>query len=125
MSVLGSSAVATFVASADPERSREFYEDKLGLTFVSDDEYALVFDANGTTLRIQKAGEFTPQQFTVLGWHVADIDAAMAELRSRGVEFEQYPWMPPESGGVMEFPGGAKVAWFKDPDGNVLSLDQY
>ena len=74
---------------------------------------------------MQKGVKFTPQEFTVLGWHVDDIDAAMTELRVRGVAFEEYPWLPPGSNGVMTFPGGAKVAWFKDPDGNVLSLDQY
>ena len=125
MSTLGSSSVAAFVAASDTAAARDFYENKLGLTFVSDDEYAIVMDANGTTLRIQKAGEFTPQQFTVLGWHVDDIETAKAELESRSVTFEQYPWMPPESNGIMTFPGGARVAWFKDPDGNVLSLDQY
>ena len=74
---------------------------------------------------MQKGVEFTPQQFTVLGWHVADIAAAKADLESRGVVLEQYPWMPEDSNGIMTFPGGAKVAWFKDPDGNVLSLDQF
>ena len=69
--------------------------------------------------------DFTPQQFTVLGWQVDDIETAMAELREKGVKFEQYPWMAPDSNGVMEFPGGAKVAWFLDPAGNNLSLTQF
>ena len=125
MSVLGSSQVAAFIAVSDAARSRDFYENTLGLTVIREDDWAVEFDANGTSLRMQKGVSFTPQEFTVLGWHVDDIDAAMAELRGRGVVFEEYPWMPPESNGVMTFPGGAKVAWFKDPDGNVLSLDQY
>jgi catechol 2,3-dioxygenase-like lactoylglutathione lyase family enzyme len=123
--MLNTSEIAAFIATSKPDEALTFYRDLLGLTLVSDEQYALVFDANGITLRVQKAGAFTPHQFTSLGWHVTDIDAAMSELRSRGVVFEQYPWMPEGSDGVMTFPGGARVAWFKDPDGNVLSIDQY
>lgn len=125
MSTLSTSTIATFIAVNDAKASRDFYENKLGLTFLSEDDFGIMLDANGTTLRIQKGVEFTPQQFTVLGWHVTDIEAAKADLESRGVTFEQYPWMPPDSNGIMSFPGGARVAWFKDPDGNVLSLDQF
>lgn len=117
--------LTAFVATADPDKARDFYENTLGLKLVSDEEYAIVFDANGTTLRVQKSGPFTPHPFTSLGWHVPDIEAAMSELRAKGVTFEQYPWMPEGSNGIMTFPGGAKVAWFKDPDGNLLSLDKY
>lgn len=125
MKGLSTSRIAAFVATSDADAALAFYRDVLGLELVSDEEYAVVFDANGTTLRIQKAGSFTPHQFTSLGWHVDDIEAAMADLRARGVVFEQYPWMPPEANGIMTFPSGARVAWFKDPDGNLLSLDQY
>ena len=125
MSVLGTSQVAAFIAVSDAARSRDFYENTLGLTVIREDDWAVEFDANGTSLRMQKGVNFTPQEFTVLGWHVDDIEGAMSELRGRGVVFEEYPWLPPDSNGVMIFPGGAKVAWFKDPDGNVLSLDQY
>jgi catechol 2,3-dioxygenase-like lactoylglutathione lyase family enzyme len=123
--MLESSKIAAFVATADPQKARDFYENTLGLKLVADEEYAIVFDANGTTLRVQKAGEFTPHPFTSLGWHVDDIEASVDELRGKGVVFEQYPWMPEGSNGIMTFPNGAKVAWFKDPDGNLLSLDQY
>ena len=123
--MLNTERLAAFVATANPEQARAFYENTLGLTLVSDEEYALVFDANGTTLRVQKSGPFTPHKFTSLGWHVDDIEATMSELRERGVVFEQYPWMAADSNGVMTFPGGARVAWFQDPDGNLLSLDQY
>jgi catechol 2,3-dioxygenase-like lactoylglutathione lyase family enzyme len=123
--MLSTSKLAAFVATSKPAEARAFYEDVLGLTLVSDEEYAIVFDANGTTLRIQKAREFTPHPFTSLGWHVDDIEATMTELRKSGVVFEQYPWMPEGSNAVMTFPNGAKVAWFKDPDGNLLSLDKY
>jgi len=123
--MLSRSRIAAFIATSKPAEAREFYENVLGLTLVSDEEYAIVFDANGTTLRIQKAGDFTPHPFTSLGWHVDDIETSMAELRGKGVIFEQYPWMPENSNGIMTFPNGAKVAWFKDPDGNLLSLDKY
>ncbi len=123
--MLGKSRLAAFVATTKPDEAKAFYGDVLDLTLLSDEEYAIVFDANGTTLRIQKAGDFTPQPFTALGWHVDDIETTMADLRAKGIAFEQYPWMPQDSNGIMTFPGGARVAWFKDPDGNLLSLDQY
>jgi catechol 2,3-dioxygenase-like lactoylglutathione lyase family enzyme len=123
--MLNNCQLAAFVATANPEKAKDFYQNTLGLTLVSDEEYAIVFDANGTTLRIQKSGPFMPHPFTSLGWHVPNIEAAMNGLRSNGVVFEQYPWMPEGSEGIMTFPSGARVAWFKDPDGNLLSLDQY
>jgi catechol 2,3-dioxygenase-like lactoylglutathione lyase family enzyme len=123
--MLSDSNLAAFIATSKPDEARAFYEDVLGLTLLSDEQYAIVFDANGTTLRVQKAGSFTPQQFTALGWHIDDIEATMAALRAKGVVFEQFPWMPEGSNGIMTFPEGARVAWFKDPDGNLLSIDQY
>lgn len=123
--MLSNSRIATFIATSKPAEALKFYEDVLGLTLVSDEEYAIVFDSNGTTLRVQKAGKFTPQPFTALGWHVDNIEATMTDLRAKGVTFEQFPWMPEDSNGIMTFPDGARVAWFKDPDGNLLSLDQY
>jgi len=123
--MLSKAKLAAFIATSKPAEARDFYENVLGLTFVSDEEYAIVFDANGTTLRIQKAGDFAPHPFTSLGWHVDDIEATMTDLQEKGVVFEQYPWMPEGSNGIMTFPNGAKVAWFKDPDGNILSLDRY
>jgi len=123
--MLGNCKLAAFIATSKPDEAKAFFEDKLGLTLILDEQYALVFDANGTTLRVQKSGKFTPQQFTALGWHVDDIEATVRELRAKGVVFEKYPWMPEGSDGIMTFPEGARVAWFKDPDGNVLSIDQY
>jgi catechol 2,3-dioxygenase-like lactoylglutathione lyase family enzyme len=115
----------TFIAAKDAAVSRDFYENILGLTVASEDDFAIVFDLGGTMMRMQKNVDFTPQPFTVLGWQVDDIASTMAELREKGVRFEQYPWMPEGSDGVMEFPGGAKVAWFLDPAGNNLSLTQF
>ena len=125
MGVLEKAAVAAFIASAKIAEARDFYENMLGLTFISDDEYALVFDANGTTLRIQKVAEVEPKQYTSLGWHVDDISTAVTALVANGVRFERYDFMQPDELGIVTFPGGARVAWFKDPDGNLLSIDQY
>ena len=117
--------MSTFVASADPARAKEFYEKTLGLNFISDEQYALVFDANGTTLRIQKVREVIVAPYTALGWHVRDIAAVVRELTERGVEFIRVDGFGQDELGIVTFPGGAKVAWFKDPDGNTLSLDEY
>jgi predicted enzyme related to lactoylglutathione lyase len=125
MTGLATANAMTFVAAKDAAASRDFYENVLGLTVSSEDDWAIVFDLNGTMLRMQKNVDFTPQQFTVLGWQVDDIAAKMSELRAKGVKFEQYPWMPEGSDGMMEFPGGTKVAWFLDPAGNNLSLTQF
>ena len=116
-----------FVMTARPEEATRFYRDALGFHFVKDDGFALVFDANGTKLRIAKAEKFQPQQQTVLGWEVDDIRAAVKELSGRGVKFEQFnlPFMKQDELGVWTAPGGDEVAWFKDPDGNTLSLSHH
>jgi catechol 2,3-dioxygenase-like lactoylglutathione lyase family enzyme len=122
--MLGTAKLAAFVATANAEKAREFYENALGLTFVSDEFYALVFEANGTMLRLQKVAEVAPHQYTALGWHVTDIRAAIEELSAKGVIFEKFPGFPQDDLGIMTFESGTQVAWFKDPDGNILSLDQ-
>lgn len=123
--MLGTYNIIAFVPTTNPQLAREFYEQKLGLKFVSDDSFALVFEAHGNMLRVVKLKEFTPAQFTILGWEVPDAQQAVSELRSRGVTFERYPWAQQDELGVWSAPGGAKVAWFKDPDGNVLSVSQH
>jgi catechol 2,3-dioxygenase-like lactoylglutathione lyase family enzyme len=121
---LDSATVTAFVATTDAKRAAKFYRDVLGLRLVSDEPVALVFDANGTMLRIQKIEKLTPQPFTALGWWVADIRATISSLVARGVTFERYPWAEQDSLGIWLAPSGARVAWFKDPDGNILSLTQ-
>jgi catechol 2,3-dioxygenase-like lactoylglutathione lyase family enzyme len=123
--MLGTAKLAGFIGTTNAGAARDFYENKLGLTFVSDEQYALLFDANGTRLRVQKVAAVPEIQYTALGWNVTDMDATVAALKANGVTFEHYPWMPDPDSDVMIFDGGAKVAWFKDPDGNILSLDQY
>jgi catechol 2,3-dioxygenase-like lactoylglutathione lyase family enzyme len=117
--------IVAFVPTSNADRAREFYQQKLGLDFVSDDGFALVFEAHGIMLRIVKLKEHTPAQFTILGWEVPDMRKAVQGLQSRGVSFERYPWAQQDELGIWNAPGGAKVAWFKDPDGNVLSVSQH
>ena len=117
--------IVAFVVTTKPEEAKAFYRDKLGFAFIQDDSFALVFDAHGTMLRIVKMKKFTPAAYTILGWEVDAIDKAVAELSSCGVAFERYEGMAQDHLGIWNAPGGSKVAWFKDPDGNVLSLSQH
>jgi len=118
--------VVTFLLTKNPEAAIGFYRDTLSLTYLRDDGFALVFDMNGgVKLRIGKVNDFTPAQNTVLGWESRDISADVAKLAAKGVAFEIYPNMGQDEHGICTFPNGDKVAWFKDPDGNVLSLSQH
>jgi catechol 2,3-dioxygenase-like lactoylglutathione lyase family enzyme len=121
--MLGPSKLMAFVLTAKPEEARRFYEDVLGFRFVSEDDFAIVFELNGTTLRLTKVQQFEPAQHTVLGVDVADIERGMSWLAERGVLFERYEGMGQDDRGVWSA-GPVKVAWFKDPDGNVLSISQ-
>jgi catechol 2,3-dioxygenase-like lactoylglutathione lyase family enzyme len=124
--MLATKPLIAFIPTQDAARARTLYESTLGLRFVSDDCFAVVFEANGIMLRIVRVGNFTPQPFTVLGWEVQDIDATVAEMSANGVEFCLYPFLEQSSNRVWTAPGGAaKVAWFRDPDGNNLSLSQH
>jgi catechol 2,3-dioxygenase-like lactoylglutathione lyase family enzyme len=125
MSVL--TKIVGFVNTTKPEEARAFYGGVLGFRLISDDEFALAFDANGTTIRVGKARSFTPAQGTVLGWEVTAIQDAVRELGAQGVKFEQFnlPFLKQDDLGVWTAPDGDQVAWFKDPDGNVLSVSQH
>jgi catechol 2,3-dioxygenase-like lactoylglutathione lyase family enzyme len=128
--MLGSENVVAFVPTTDGEKAKTFYVDVLGLRFVSDDQFALVLNANGTTVRVSKVPGFTPHKFTVLGWEVSDIEQTVRDLTEKGVPFENYGLPGQDDRGIWKAPlvdnatAGAKVAWFKDPDGNVLSVTQ-
>jgi catechol 2,3-dioxygenase-like lactoylglutathione lyase family enzyme len=123
--MLAASKLIGFVPTKDSKRSREFYEGKLGFQFVSDDQFALVMQAGESMIRIGKAANFTPAQYTVMGWEVTEIEAMVKWLNGRGVVFEKYPFVQDRELGIWTTPNGDKVAWFKDPDGNVLSLSQH
>ncbi|GGH13917.1 VOC family protein [Silvibacterium dinghuense] len=115
----------TFLLTAQPDQATAFYRDILGLTFLRDDGFALVFTTGPILLRIGKVQAHSPALHTVLGWEVPDITTAVAELAAKNIAFEQYPGMGQDPSGIATFPNGDKVAWFKDPDGNVLSLSQH
>jgi catechol 2,3-dioxygenase-like lactoylglutathione lyase family enzyme len=119
--------IIAFVITTKPEEAISFYRDKLGFKLVGNDEFALVFDANGTMIRVVKlkAEQFRAAPHTVLGWRVADASRAAAELKQRGISFERYPGMGQDQDGIWTSPSGARVAWFKDPEGNVLSISQF
>jgi len=123
--MISQSPLIAFIPTRDAARARSFYEDLLGLRFICDDFFALVMDANGTMIRIARVGEFTPAPFTILGWQVTDIHKEVAELAAKGLQFARYPHVEQSADGVWTAPGGAKVAWFLDPDGNTLSLSQH
>jgi catechol 2,3-dioxygenase-like lactoylglutathione lyase family enzyme len=122
--MLGREKIMAFVPAKDPKSARAFYEGVLGLHFVSEDQFAVVLNANGILVRVAKVAEFKPQQFTILGWEVSNIEQIVSELRERGVNFDKYGFKGQDERGIWTSPSGAKVAWFKDPDGNVLSVSQ-
>lgn len=123
--MLTSGKMIGFVPTTDSKRARDFYEGKLGFQFVSDDQFALVMRAGDNMIRVAKAGKFKPAPFTVLGWEVTKIEDEVGALVARGVVFEKYPFVEDQETGIWIAPGGDKVAWFKDPDGNVLSLSEH
>jgi catechol 2,3-dioxygenase-like lactoylglutathione lyase family enzyme len=123
--MLANSPIVAFVATTDPSRAKPFYRDVLGLLLISEDDYALVFDAHGTMLRVAIVSEIVLVPYTVLGWQVDDIDAVARDLAAKGVKFERYAWMEQDDLGIWSAPSGAKVAWFKDPDGNLLSVSRH
>ena len=123
--MLASAKLIGFVPTKDYDRARAFFEGQLGCEFVSLDQYALVVRIGGQMIRIIKMPNFTPSPATILGWEVADVPAVVAWLASRGVSTEKYPWVADKERGIWTTPNGDQVAWFKDPDCNVLSVSQH
>jgi len=123
--MLSSQKIVAFVATQNRSRAKEFYRDALGLPLLSEDHFALVFDANGIMLRVTPVEMAVIAPYTVLGWQVDDIVATAKTLQQKGVTFELFQGLPQDELGVWNAPGGAKVAWFKDPDGNLLSISQH
>jgi catechol 2,3-dioxygenase-like lactoylglutathione lyase family enzyme len=126
-SILGTSKLVAFVATTDPEKARAFYEGVLGMRLMEDEKpFALVFVVNGIMLRVTAVHEHNPAPFTVLGWDVTSIEATVDRLTAAGVELQRYKGInDSDPKGIWTAPGGARVAWFKDPDGNVLSVTQF
>ena len=123
---LSTSKLMAFAATTDPAKARAFYEGVLGLRLTEDSPFALVFDANGTMLRVTTVKEHHPDPFTVLGWQVESIESVISGLESAGIEFLRFPGMnDKDPHGIWTAPSGARIAWFKDPDGNVLSVTEF
>jgi catechol 2,3-dioxygenase-like lactoylglutathione lyase family enzyme len=112
--MLAQCPLIAFIPTKDAARARLFYEDLLGLRFVSDDAFALVMDANGTMIRIVRVGDFNPAPFTILGWHVEDIARTVAEMTSKGIQFARYSFLQQSQEGI-----------WSSPDGNTLSLSEH
>ena len=123
-SPLGSHKIIAFVSTQAPAKAKTFYRDVLGLPLTGEDGFALTFDAHGTMLRVAVTDKVVIAPYTVLGWHVDDAAATARALQQAGVKFERYPGMQQDELGIWNAPSGAKVAWFKDPDGNTLSISQ-
>jgi catechol 2,3-dioxygenase-like lactoylglutathione lyase family enzyme len=124
--MLGTTNLIAFIPTKDFDRAKSFYVDVLGLGFVKNDGFAMVLDANGIMIRVSKvAPEVQPLPFTILGWQVAEIESVVSALQTRGVTFERFGFFEQDALGIWAAPGGDKVAWFKDPDGNLLSVSQH
>ena len=123
--MLETSEVIAFASAADLDQARAFYEQVLGLRVIEQNDFACVFDANGTMLRVTAVAEVARPGYTVLGWRVTDIAATVRGLTERGVVFLRYDGMDQDEAGVWTTPGGDEIAWFADPGGNVLSLTQF
>lgn len=123
--MLSNAPIIAFAATAQPDRARAFYGGTLGLKLVEESEFALVFDANGTELRVQKVEAASPAPYTSLGWAVGSIRDTVRALAGKGVAFERYPFLQQDEQGIWHSPSGARVACFKDPDGNLLSVVEH
>ena len=124
---LAQNSPVAFIPTTKPEAARVFYEKTLGLRFESADDFAIVFRLGTANimLRVTMVPELTPHPFTTFGWQVDDIVASVTELAAKGVEFTRYGFLEQDERAIWNAPGGTKVAWFRDPDGNTLSLSQH
>lgn len=123
--MLTNAKLMAFVPTGDTVAARAFYERVLGLRFLEEDGFAVTVEANGIRVRLVRIENHKPVQFTILGWEVADIEKAVSDLEGRGVTFQQFGMPNQDARGIWSAPGGARVAWFRDPDGNTLSVTEF
>lgn len=123
--MLASGKMVGFIPTTDYDRARAFYEGKLGFQFISHDQFALVLSVGGHKIRVTKIPNFTPLQGTILGWEVQDIEAVAQWLKEKGVPPEKFPFAQDQDLGIWTAPNGDRVAWLKDPDGNILGVSQH
>ena len=114
--------IKAFVSTTNPDKAREFYKDKLGLKLLSEDSFGMEFEAAGAHIRISVVEKLIPQPFTVLGWDTDDIISTVSMMSEKGISFERYTFIEQDDSGIWTSPGGTRVAWFRDPDGNILSI---
>jgi catechol 2,3-dioxygenase-like lactoylglutathione lyase family enzyme len=122
--MLRGASLVGFIPVTDLSQARSFYVDTLGLALLEDTPIALVVDANGTSVRLALVDGLRPQPFTVAGWLVADIAGVVDALSAAGVAFQRFEGMDQDDRGIWTTPGGGRVAWFRDPDGNTLSVTE-
>ncbi len=123
--MLAESTLCAFIPALDAAKAKQFYQEILGLSLIAEDGFALQFESNCTPVRVTPVREFTPHPFTVLGWQVKGIEKIVKGLTEKGVLFEKYSFIEQDENFIWTAPGGTKVAWFKDPDGNLLSLSEH
>lgn len=123
--MLTAAKLMAFVPTRDPAAARAFYERVLGLRFLDEDGFAVTLESNGIRVRLVRVENHDPAKFTIVGWEVTDIEKAVSDLENRGVAFVQFGMPGQDARGIWASPGGARVAWFKDPDGNTLSVTQF
>jgi catechol 2,3-dioxygenase-like lactoylglutathione lyase family enzyme len=114
--------ITAFAATAHPDLSLHFYGEILGLRLISEDDVSMVFDAGGVALRVQVVETVLPPPYTSLGWRVPDFEVTVRRLVAKGVKLQRFDGMEQDYLGVWTSPSGARVGWFKDPDGNLLSV---
>lgn len=122
--MLKNSRIVGFIATSMPEISKKFYSELLGLVLIEETPFAIVLESKNAIVRVQKTEQVCPPPYTSLGWQVEDITATVRSLSDTGLQFEQFEGLEQNELGVWDVPGGSRVAWFKDPDGNLLSLTQ-
>ena len=123
--MLTSSKLQSIILTSRIAEAETFYRDVLGLTLRARSDGALVFDVGGGDLRVAPVPSTAPSEHTVMGFAVGDVDSVIAVLSSRGVVFERFAGFPHAANGTVTSPDGARVAWFRDPDGNILSVVQF
>lgn len=123
--MISGSKLIGFIPTQNPERALSFYQDVLGLRFISEDSFAIVMESNGIMIRLVRIEKFTAAPYTILGWQVDDIESTVKQLIAKGLVFNRYPFLEQNEDGIWTAPEGAKVAWFHDLDGNTLSFSQH
>jgi catechol 2,3-dioxygenase-like lactoylglutathione lyase family enzyme len=123
--MLGDARLIGLIATAKPEEARHFYRDTLGLKLLDESEHGMAFMSGAQMLRVQTVGSFTPHSFTAAGWAVSDIESCLAALSEAGVEAIHYDGLEQDDAGIWSPAPGARIAWFRDPDGNTLSLSEF